>query len=404
MPWEKRELPPAACHTITIMSQYIKNDNIISVSESRTLAVTDTLPLGTYTLELNRRSNEFYLKQMDDFKPFGKIYGDYRATVDRIITTFMSRSGSNLGVLLSGVKGSGKTLTAKMISVEMAKRFGYATIIINKGYDTAELSGFLRSINVPCMVLFDEFEKVYSYKESDDNASQSGLLDILDGVFESRKLFVMSCNNTAYINPYFFSRPGRIFYHYRYEGLTQDIISQYCDDRLVNPQWKSEILRLATFVRDMTFDILKAIVEESNRYNESPMAFIETLNVEYGLEADYTVELQRPDGSVITKLKDKKFLSFGKRSWYLRFDAGADVKALCNAPGSPFEPDDDDDDEDDNTPDTFVYGYYTPEFRDILSVQQDGTIRLSVVEGRLIAVLRRVTRETLDYAELAAKI
>lgn len=385
------------------MSQYIKNDNIISVSESRTLAVTDTLPLGTYTLEYNSRSSEFYLKQMDDFKPFDKIYGDYRSTVNRIIDTFMSRAGSNLGVLLSGVKGSGKTLTAKMISVELAKRFGYATIIINKGYNTAELSGFLRSINVPCMVLFDEFEKVYSYKENSDGTSQSGLLDILDGVFESRKLFVMSCNNAALINTYFFSRPGRIFYHYRYEGLTEEIISQYCDDNLRNPQWKGEILRLATFVRDMTFDILKAIVEESNRYNESPLSFIETLNVEYGLENDYSVELQRPDGSTVARLKDPKYLSFGKREWYLRFRAGAEAKALCNAPGSPFDFYDDDEDED-NPTDGDIYGYYTPQFRDVLSVQQDGTIRLTVVENTLIAVLRRVTRETLDYAGLAAKL
>lgn len=387
----------------TIMSQYIKTDNIISVSESRSLAVTDTLPLGTYTLEFNRRNHEFYLQQMDDFKPFGKIYGDYQATVERIINTFMSREGSNLGVLLSGVKGSGKTLTAKMISVELAKRFGYATIIINKGYDTAELSGFLRSIDVPCMVLFDEFEKVYSYRKSEDNASQSGLLDILDGVFESRKLFVMSCNNTEYINPYFFSRPGRIFYHYRYEGLTAEIISQYCDDTLRNPQWKSEILRLATFVHDMTFDILKAIVEESNRYNEPPMSFIETLNVEYGLENHYTVELQLPDGRTLAVLKDKFYLSFGRREWYLRFDAGAYAEAICNAPGSPFELDDDDDDEEERS-DTMVYGDYTPEFRDIISVQQDGTIRLTVVEGKLIAVLRRVTRESLVYADLAAKM
>lgn len=403
MPREGRELTPAACHSLTIMSQYIKNDNIITISESRTLSVTDSLPLGTYTLEYNRRNNSFYLQQMDDFKPFDKIYGNYRRTVDRIIDTFMSRAGCNLGVLLSGVKGSGKTLTAKMISVELAKRFGYATIIINKGYNTAELSGFLRSINVPCMVLFDEFEKVYSYKEDEDGVSQSGLLDILDGVFESRKLFVMSCNDANHINTYFFSRPGRIFYHYRYEGLTEEIISQYCDDNLRNPQWKSEILRLSTFVRDMTFDILKAIIEESNRYDESPMAFIETLNVEYGLENDYTVELQRPDGSTYARLKDSKYLSFGKRDWYLRFRAGADATALCNAPGSPFDFYDDDEDEDAPT-DGEIYGYYTPQFRDIISVQQDGTIRLTVLEGKLIAVLRRVTRETLDYAGLAAKI
>lgn len=251
------------------MSQYIKDDHIVRVSGSSTLTISRQLPCGTYLLELDPQTRQYFLQQIEDFRPANKIYGEHQAITSRIINTFMSRQNKNLGVLLSGVKGSGKTLTTKMISKELAEKYGYATIIINRGYDTSTMAAFLHSIDVPCMVIFDEFDKVYSYRES-EAASQSGLLDILDGVFESRKLFVMSCNDVHYLNPYFFSRPGRIFYHYRYSGLDEGIVSQYCDDNLRYPQWKGEVLQLSTFVKDMTFDILQAVVEETNRYNESP--------------------------------------------------------------------------------------------------------------------------------------
>ena len=135
------------------MSQYIKDDNIIRVSESSTLSVTDRLPVGTYVLDFDKRAEQFFLKRIDDFHPGSKVYGDYDATVERIIHTFMGRKGKNLGVLLSGIKGSGKTLTGKMISVRLAKEFGFATIIINKGFNTSELAAFLHSVDVPCMSL-----------------------------------------------------------------------------------------------------------------------------------------------------------------------------------------------------------------------------------------------------------
>lgn len=376
------------------MSQYIKDDNIIRVSESSTLAVSEHLPLGTYVLEFNKQTDEFYLKKIDDFKPLGKVYGEYSRTVERILNTFVTREGRNLGVLLSGIKGSGKTLTTKMISVELAKRFGYATIIVNKGYNTAALAAFLHSVDVPCLVIFDEFDKVYSWKES-DSASQSGLLDILDGVFESRKLFMMSCNDLRYINPYFFSRPGRIFYHFRYGALREDVISQYCDDNLKNPQWKPEVLKLATFVSNMTFDILKAIVEETNRYDESPRRFIEILNVRYGLEGVYDVDIYlSSSGRKIKSLKKENF-AFGGRSLSIFLPRNDETLPLTKLPRTFFREDDDDDE---------VYGYYTPELSDLTAVHRDGSMELSILDGALRAQLTRSRTETLDYARLVEKM
>lgn len=375
------------------MSQYIKSDHIIRVSGSSTLAIHRKLPCGTYLLEFEEQTQQFYLKQIEDFCPSGKIYGEHRLITERVINTFMCRANSNLGVLLSGVKGSGKTLTSKLISTELARRYGYATIIINQGYHTASLASFLHSIDAPCMVIFDEFDKVYSYKES-EAASQSGLLDILDGVFESRKLFVMSCNEVSKLNPFFFSRPGRVFYHYRYGGLSEEVISQYCDDNLLYPERKGEIVQLSSFVRDMTFDILKAVVEETNRYNESPRCFMEHLNINYSLDGVYDVLLCYANGCKITTLR-KQSISFGNRGWSVTLPRTEENIALTRLQGS-FLRDDAEDDE--------VYGYYTPEAADLMSVNRDGTLELALCGGNLRAYLSRSSYTALDYATLIAKL
>ena len=376
------------------MSQYIKDDNIIHVSGSSTLTISNDLPSGTYLLELNLRTGEFYLKQINDFKPYSKVYGDYESKVNRVINPFISRKGCNLGVMLSGTKGSGKTLTTKMISVELARRCGYPTIIINKGYKTADLAAFLHSIDVPCMVIFDEFDKVYSWKDDDDDTSQSGLLDILDGVFESRKLFVMSCNDLSHINPYFFSRPGRIFYHYRYDTISESVISQYCDDNLLNRKWKDEIMQLSTFVSDMTFDILKAVVEETNRYDESPRSFIESLNVRYGLDGLYDVELYLPSGRKVKTLNKIDF-AFGRHSWSIYLPRDKETLPLTKLPRTFFREDDDDDE---------VYGFYTPEVADLVAVHPDGSMEMSILNGALRAHLVRTRTAGLDYAKLTEKV
>ena len=89
------------------MTQYIKDDNIIRVSGSSTLEVSRKLPCGTYLLEKDERTGQYYLRRIEDFRPSGKIYGEHQRITDRVINTFMSRANHNLGVLLSGVKGSG---------------------------------------------------------------------------------------------------------------------------------------------------------------------------------------------------------------------------------------------------------------------------------------------------------
>jgi SpoVK/Ycf46/Vps4 family AAA+-type ATPase len=90
------------------------------------------------------------------------------------------------------------------------------TIVINQPLVGKKFNSFLQTISQPSIILFDEFEKVY-----EQSAEQEAILTLLDGVYPSKKLFLLTCNDTAKINSNMKNRPGRLFYFLKFKGLDQ---------------------------------------------------------------------------------------------------------------------------------------------------------------------------------------
>ena len=145
----------------------------------------------------------------------------------------------------------------------------------------------MQDIDQPCVVLFDEFEKVY------DREDQEQILTLLDGVFGSKKLYILTCNDKYRIDSHMRNRPGRIFYLLDFKGLDSAFIREYCEDRLNNKQYIDQICGLTSLFNQFNFDMLKALVEEMNRYNESPSEALEMLNakIEYDDGAKFDIKL-----------------------------------------------------------------------------------------------------------------
>jgi hypothetical protein len=187
---------------------------------------------------------------------------------------------------LTGEKGSGKSLLAKTLSIEAAA-MDIPTIIINNAWTGDEFNKFLQDIEQPCVILFDEFEKVY------DNDHQEKALTLLDGVFPSRKLFVITCNDKWRVNEHMRNRPGRIYYMLDFKGLDPTFIEEYCNDVLVNKTYISKIVEISALFEQFNFDMLKALIEEMNRYDESPQDALKMLNAkpEFNNSGKFDVQL-----------------------------------------------------------------------------------------------------------------
>jgi hypothetical protein len=137
-------------------------------------------------------------------------------------------------------------------------------------------------------VLFDEFEKTYREPEH-----QESLLTLLDGVYPSKKLFVLTSNDKYRIDQHMRNRPGRIYYMFEYGGLDPEFIREYCDDNLVNKSFTDSVIQFASTFSKFNFDSLKAMVEEMNRYNESAADVSRLLNVKPTFEENRQYNIDR---------------------------------------------------------------------------------------------------------------
>lgn len=267
------------------MSYFIQQGNKLSVSDDAALEVHRKLPVGNYTIKVDAFGG-FFLEMIDQHESVGKIYGSTTKWATRILNTFDSRP-SGTGVLLSGEKGSGKTLLAKTIS-RMGAELGIPTLTISQPLCGEVFNKFIQDIDIPCIVLFDEFEKVY------DEDAQKQLLTLLDGMYPTKKLFVMTCNDIWRIDRHMNNRPGRIFYSLEFKGIENEFIEEYCKDNLKNQSHIESVCRVATLFSAFNFDMLKALVEEMNRYDESAQDAMKLLNAKptASENARYTVAIE----------------------------------------------------------------------------------------------------------------
>lgn len=247
--------------------------------------IYETLPAQIYTVHTSMTVG-YYLSIADPFELPKRVYGDTMVKADRIVNTFQVRPRST-GVLLAGEKGSGKTLLSKVIC-NKAIAAGMPVLLITSPHRGDSFLSFLEEIKQDCVILFDEFEKVYPTKEE-----QAPLLTIFDGIFSNKKLFLLTVNDTGFVTGPMKNRPGRIFYNINFQGLDSDFIQEYCEENLEDKTKIPQIHMLGTLFRAFSFDMLQAIVEELNRYGENPADLLDILNTkpESGGSKSYNVEL-----------------------------------------------------------------------------------------------------------------
>ena len=285
------------------------------------LKTYDKLPTAIYDVSFDKLSG-FFLKQQPDIVIEERVYGEHLQKIKKVMDAF-ALSNRNFGVILSGAKGIGKSLFAKLLAIEMNK-IGYPVILV-KSY-LHGIADFLASINQERMVLFDEFDKTYvdtSREESDSSTPQNQLLTLFDGVDGGNKLFVITCNKIDRLSEYFINRPGRFHYHFRFNYPSKEEFIEYLKNNVREEYW-GEIEKVADFTCKVNtnYDCLRAIAFELN----SGLAFKEAigdlniLNIE---PEKYSATVVFGDGTVEV-VRDLSFDMFSDEDtkFYLRDRGG----------------------------------------------------------------------------------
>lgn len=226
----------------------------------------DVLPTGIYNIKAHPITGKIHLCRVEDnFKFNHKIYGLEKDFIQRVQRTYESVN-DNLGILLNGIHGTGKSVTAKQI----CNALNLPVIIVDGKYDA--LPTFISELQQNVVIFIDEYEKIY--KEDSD------ILTVMDGIFktEYKHTFLLTTND-LYINRNMLQRPGRIRYVKTYEDLSPEVVEEIVNDMLINKQHKEDCISSISKLEIITVDLVKSIIQEVNIHNEGPSKFISFFNV-----------------------------------------------------------------------------------------------------------------------------
>lgn len=217
------------------------------------------LPTGSYDACFDKMTGFFLTPRQDLEAKEGKVYGNHMQKVEKVMRSFAA-TDRNFGIILSGQKGAGKSLCARLL----AERCIQSDIpVITVSMYIPGIADFISSIDQTVAVIFDEFEKTFGAK--DDFDPQEEMLGLFDGMDNGKKLFVVTCNEVRNLNTYLLNRPGCFHYHFTITNPTPEEVGEYLADKLL-PQYHNTIEKIVNFSRtiDMTYDFLRALAFDIN--------------------------------------------------------------------------------------------------------------------------------------------
>lgn len=255
------------------------------------------LPVATYTVSFHPQMG-FWLTQHDNLEiNEGKIYGSHDRRVNKVFKSF-ELSDRNFGVILSGKKGIGKSLLARMLA-DRGIQNGFPVIIV----DTAipGISDFLSSIQQKVVIIFDEFEKTFGKVNDDHKDPQIEMLSLFDGIDNGKKLFIITCNDVRQLNEFLINRPGRFHYHFEIGCPNSVEVRAYLEDKL-GGNYQEEIEKVVKLAQmaDITYDSLRAIAFDLRQGYPLEETLLD-LNINYERDTYFDVIVRLTNGWTFTE-------------------------------------------------------------------------------------------------------
>lgn len=249
-------------------------------------SVQDHLDKAVYLLKMDRNDELFLERVKDNFSFSFKIYGKDDAFISFVYDYHVNNKQQNLGVLLAGEKGTGKTVTGQLL----AEKINLPIILVTVAYDG--VAEFIANIHQNVIIYIDEFDKVFNNAEP---KKQEKILSLMDGTLSNvPKIYILTVNDIN-INPHLISRPGRIRFKKVYKALEAEIINELVDDLLVYKKWRQDIITFFEKVATLSIDVVKCVITEVNLRNAPPESFSKWLNIEFLPQVYNIYKSDKPD-------------------------------------------------------------------------------------------------------------
>lgn len=236
-----------------------------------------------------------------------RLFGNAEQIRDDLILKTAQHLDRNFTTLLSGTKGTGKTIVSKLVFNALYDKYPVVRINTALGGYIDEILQFLEGNTQRFFLEVDEVEKIFHKSEW-----QERLLTFLDGTYDGRMIAVLTCNDVHRLDKNFNDRPGRIRYNIIHTGLTEEIVREVLSYNLLNLKdgsdrederdesgkiirWDDkQAHRLEQAVSklinipEVTYDIVTSVAEEMNIKNTDVVTAMEPMNIHKVREAGFS--------------------------------------------------------------------------------------------------------------------
>ena len=241
--------------------KFLKVGNSINFKFNTEGLECDLTPGMVYNIKVDRYTDAISLEESSGLSLPSKVYCTQRDErfIDKVINSYNLSESGFTGVMLAGLKGSGKTVMAKVI----ANKSGLPIINIDKNIRPYILRNLVEKLgDTSVCFLFDELDKVLA--DYDDSV----LLQVLDGSdTKGKHMILFTCNDDDEISEYLIDRCSRIRYWRKFDEMSPSLIMEVLNDKLND---KKEVKSLTDFIKDnfevCSFDNIASFVKEANDY------------------------------------------------------------------------------------------------------------------------------------------
>lgn len=262
--------------------KFLKVGNSINFKFNTEGLECDLTPGMVYNIKIERYTDAISLEESSGLSLPSKVYCTQRDErfIDKVINSYNLSESGFTGVMLAGLKGSGKTVMAKVI----ANKSGLPIINIDKSIRPYILRNLVEKLgDTSVCFLFDELDKILA--DYDDSV----LLQVLDGSdTKGKHMILFTCNDDDEISEYLIDRCSRIRYWRKFDEMSPSLIMEVLNDKLND---KKEVKSLTDFIKDnfevCSFDNIASFVKEANDY---PTTTYEELFEDMNLSSKGTIK------------------------------------------------------------------------------------------------------------------
>jgi hypothetical protein len=188
-----------------------------------------------YNVKYNRFSGDISFETAKMFTLPTKIYSTEKdeAFINKVLDKYKITNSGVLGVMLSGLKGAGKTIMLKQIAI----RSELPIVLLDREFPEYKFKSLFQGlVNTEVCFVFDEIDK------SDSDFEMCDLLQVLDGMNTvGKKLMLFACNDDKKISEFLKDRCSRVRYWKRFDKMSEEMIKQVVNDRINDNERVNEV-------------------------------------------------------------------------------------------------------------------------------------------------------------------